>query len=171
LLSGIWCSLVLGGVWALMARSSIWSFPPLGQRHPLAWQGTKPAGLPWLACAAASSASQNTSLLIPSLAGRDLFAFYCASCTALTRTAPVRWRPCSRRHLRISRGLRFAITATSLANGSHSSLAAAEGTCVARTARTKCPCGGRSLKHWSRATNGWYSFASTTSSNTCNRFR
>jgi hypothetical protein len=34
----------------------------------------------WLACAAASSASQNTSLLIPSLAGRDLFAFYCASC-------------------------------------------------------------------------------------------
>jgi mono/diheme cytochrome c family protein len=34
----------------------------------------------WLAYAATSSASQNTSLLIPSLAGQDLFAFYCASC-------------------------------------------------------------------------------------------
>lgn len=34
----------------------------------------------WLACTATSSASQNTSLLIPSLAGQDLFAFYCASC-------------------------------------------------------------------------------------------
>lgn len=34
----------------------------------------------WLVYAAAPAAPQNTSLLIPSMAGRDLFAFYCASC-------------------------------------------------------------------------------------------
>ena len=39
-----------------------------------------PVACAWLSCAAAVAASQTTPVLIPSLAGRDLFAFYCASC-------------------------------------------------------------------------------------------